>query len=166
MPYLIPLSPDGDRTVTVDTGSGHSRNEEHRNASSIYRFRTYYSDGPEQRWLLDISDAQGAPLLCGIPIATGSANLLKGQGDVFPGVQLVPVLLSGGLGDAEAPGNTLHLLWLKPGEENPFPALDPMNSIAENIVWHDRSEYYQQASNTASSSEYGAESPAKTGAMP
>ena len=121
MPVLIPVTPDGARRVTVDTGSG------------VYRFRTYLSAGAENRWLLDILDIEEKPVLTGITIAPGSGNLLKGQGDAFEEVQLLAVMDGGTEGGLDALGNTLHLVWFGPGEENYFPALDPMDTIPSRL---------------------------------
>ncbi|MCC8194887.1 MAG: hypothetical protein LIP28_09615 [Deltaproteobacteria bacterium] len=115
---LIPLTADGARVVTVDTGNG------------LYRFRTYYSNGPERRWLLDIRDTSEKALATGIPIVPGSANLLKGLGDAFKDACLLAVAETDtDLGGMEAPGDTLHLAWMGSGEENLFPALDPMDTV-------------------------------------
>lgn len=118
MPVFIPMTPDGDRVVTVNTGSG------------VYAFRSYYASGFERRWLLDIADAAGTPLLGGATVVNGCANLLQGQGEKFHGVQLAAALISGDIGGEEALGETLLLVWYNEGEENDFPTLDPMETLS------------------------------------
>ena len=115
---VIPITDAGARIITVDTGGG------------VYRFRTYYSNGPEQRWLLDIRDTTETDIVTGVTIVPGSANILKGQGDAFKDVQLLAIADDGAdLGGLDTPGNTLFLVWINAGEKNPFPDLDPMDTI-------------------------------------
>jgi hypothetical protein len=40
--------------------------------SSLYTMRTYYNDSDEGGWVLDIGDANGAPLVCGIALVTNT----------------------------------------------------------------------------------------------
>lgn len=42
----------------------------------VYQFRFVYADVEEAGWLVDISDAEGVPLVCGIPLVTG-ADLME-----------------------------------------------------------------------------------------
>lgn len=59
----IPIpSPPCTLSVTLPTGT--------------FGFRLVYADADEGGWILDIADAAGAPLVCGIPLVTGS-DLLK-----------------------------------------------------------------------------------------
>ena len=44
--------------------------------AGTFGFRLVYADADEGGWILDISDAAGNPLACGIPLVTG-LNLLK-----------------------------------------------------------------------------------------
>lgn len=41
-----------------------------------YSIRSFYIDAPGGGWCIDISDASGAPLICGMPLVTG-ADLLE-----------------------------------------------------------------------------------------
>lgn len=121
MASYLPVSSDGTRRFSVVTGSG------------TYNFRSYFVSGAGTRWVLDIHDSDGVPLLVGIALLPGSRNLLAGQGDTFGGSRLFALLTEGSAGDPEALGTTLHLLWLEPGEESPFPDLDPMDTIPARL---------------------------------
>lgn len=43
--------------------------------AAVYTLRFFYADTPEGGWAMDISDATGNPILCGVPLVTG-ADLL------------------------------------------------------------------------------------------
>lgn len=121
MARFIPITPDGARSASVNTGSG------------VYRFRTYFTSGAEDRWLLDIAGKDGTPLMTGIALVPGAGDLLKGQGDRFGGARLLVLLIDGSEGATNAPGNTLFLLWQEPDEEELFPVLDPMDTIPSRL---------------------------------
>jgi len=124
MPSVIPVTPAGERTVTVNVGP------------DIFIFRTYFVSGQDDHWLLDIKDGQENPLITGINLAPGINNLLKGMGDALEGYQLLLLADAGTEKDPEAPGNTMFLFWFNPGEENPFITLDPMETIGtEWLPW-------------------------------
>ncbi len=121
MPVEIPLTPAGERTVSVNVGP------------EVLTFRTYYAKGQERHWLLDIRDRQDAPLISGINLVPGVDNLLKGRGEVLEGRQLHLLVERGSEQDLEAPGNTMTLVWFNPGEDNPFHPEDPMDTIGTNV---------------------------------
>ncbi len=60
--YEIPLSPTPQR-LTIALGA------------ATYQLRVFYANTDQGGWLLDIADATGNPLACGIPLVTG-ADLL------------------------------------------------------------------------------------------
>jgi len=121
MPLEIPITPDGERFVTMNVGP------------DTFIFRTYFASGQDDHWLLDIQDSQGSPLVSGINLVPGVDNLLKGHGDVLDGYQLHCLVLFSSAAAPEAPGNTMFLIWLNPGEENPFVNLDPMETIGTDL---------------------------------
>ncbi len=122
MPVEIPLSPAGERFVTVNVGP------------EIFIFRTYYTYGADSHWLLDIRNSQNQPLISGINLVRGADNLLKGRGDTLEGYQLYLVVHRGSEKDLNAPGNTMALIWFNPGEVNPFLPQDPMETIGSDML--------------------------------
>lgn len=120
MPVEIPLTSDGARTFNINTGL------------DVFYLRTYYIDGQDSAWLLDIADSAEQPLITGLKLVPGSENILKGQGDKMEGYQLFVYLASGEPGALEAPGNTLRLLLYNPGEENWFSVGDPLLNTEYN----------------------------------
>lgn len=121
MPVEIPVTPAGERIVSVNVGP------------DVFTFRTYYVLGADRHWLLDIQDGQNQPLVSGINLVPGVGNLLKGRGDTLEGYQLYLHVESGSEKDEEAPGNTFFLLWFNPGEDNPFTPRDPMETIGSDL---------------------------------
>ena len=117
MPIEIPVTPAGERFVTVNVGP------------AVFVFRTYFVYGADQHWLLDIMDGQSSALISGINLVPGVDNLLKGMGDALEGYSLYLMVFEGSEKDMEAPGNTMALVWFNPDEENPFGPLDPMETI-------------------------------------
>ena len=76
-----------------------------------YGLRTTYADAPEGGWFLDIADAKGAPILCGLALVPGT-NLLTQYAYLGLGVGLWV------FGDAGAPplsydnlGTSWHLIY-------------------------------------------------------
>ena len=141
MPRIIPLNPSGDRSVRVSLGG------------RVLHFRCYFVHGQSDHWLLDIADAQGRPLFCGLNLAPGSDNLIKGGGACLEGCALLALTRpqtrntqtrNGQTGPAapppecglNAPGNDLFLIWLEPGEANPFQPADPFTALEENLTWY------------------------------
>lgn len=100
--YEIPLTP-GPQAFAMDI------------SGVTYRFRFLYLDVPEAGWVMDISDAAGAPLVCGVPLVTG-ADLL-GQ-YAYLGINAVLQVVSDEMPDAVptygALGTTSHLLMTVP----------------------------------------------------
>lgn len=115
----IPLTSDGARTVTVETGT------------NLLTFRTYYSYGQESDWLLDISDVDGNALITGMKLTPGSNSVIKGHGDTLEEYQLYVLLMEGTATSINAPGNNLYLILYLPGEENLYRAQDPMDLIGK-----------------------------------
>jgi len=56
--HEIPLTPAPQTIQTALNGT-------------IYGLRLYYADAPEAGWCMDIADANGEALVCGIPLVTG-----------------------------------------------------------------------------------------------
>lgn len=117
MAIVLPLDASGNREIMISTPDW------------TYLFRTYYSDGPEPGWFMDIRDVQRNPLRLGLRIVTGAANSLKGLGETLKNDQMVPVTLSGGYAGTNALGNTAQVVWYGQGETNPYPLGDPMIDI-------------------------------------
>ena len=82
---------------------------------TVYNIRLIYIFDPDPCWLLDISDAVGNPILCGVPLVTG-ADLL-GQ-FAYLGLGVAMYALTDG--DPNTPpgwwnlGDTGHLLLATP----------------------------------------------------
>lgn len=75
--YEIPLSPEAQR-FTIPLGG------------KDYQLRLSYQDAPEGGWLLDILDPlddPASPIVCGIPLVTGS-DLLEQYGHLGIGGEL------------------------------------------------------------------------------
>ena len=122
----LPVNSAGARRVRVNTGAG----------GGVFTFRTHYSYGQNQMWLLDIIDAGGNLLAGSLPLVPGSDNILKGQGDVLEGYQLYVFLEEGrDGGNPEALGVTLRLVWYNPGEENLYQTGDPLDTIGRDYEW-------------------------------
>ena len=66
--YEIPLSPRP-QTMAIALGG------------AVYRLRFFFANVCEAGWALDISDAGGNPLICGIPLVAGD-DLLAQYPDV------------------------------------------------------------------------------------
>lgn len=123
MPVSIPVTAAGERVASVHVGP------------EVLQFRTYYVQGQDRRWLLDISAADGTPLAAGVALIPGVDNLLKGRGDTLEGCQLSVRLTRGTERDPDAPGNGMQLVWHNPGEKNPDEPADPMETIGQDVLW-------------------------------
>ena len=121
MPVSIPITPDGARRVTCEIGGKR------------ITFRTYFSDGQENQWLLDLYDEDDTPLIVGISLQPGSNNVIKGQGDILYGFQLYVLAMDDDPTAPNAPGNTLFLLMYAPGEENLYSPGDPLLHLGRTI---------------------------------
>lgn len=67
-PYAVPLA-----RIPIVPAQGQSFNINLNGTD--YRFRLQYNDAEEGGWVLDIGDAQGAPIVCGISVVSNT-NLL------------------------------------------------------------------------------------------
>lgn len=129
--HIVPNDNSGNREIQVELGG------------KLYHFRTYFTQGQYDGWLMDIGDGNGQPLLTGKRITPGAPNLLKGNGDTFEGLQLAAVVIEGDETKPEALGNGTYLAWFGEGETNPFVIGDPMIDIpAEDWAFRDTSDYY------------------------
>lgn len=114
MSVVIPVNNDGARRVTVEI------------SEQRLTFRTYFSTGQANMWLLDIYDNDAAPLIVGINLVPGSDNVLKGHGDVLNGFQLYVLTFDDHYTAPTALGTTVGLIMYAPGEENLFSPGDPL----------------------------------------
>jgi len=121
MPVTIPVTPDAARRVTCEIGGKR------------ITFRTSFSDGQANQWLLDLYDEDDTPLITGISLQPGSDNVIKGQGDTLHGYQLYVLAMDDNPTAPEALGNTLHLIMYAPGEENLFQPGDPLLHLGRTI---------------------------------
>ncbi len=127
MPQIFPLSSYGNRMINITLDSGIS------GRSSQYWVRTYYSEGQIDSWFLDIWDAQMTPLVKGLPVVVGAANLLSSYQEKFPeGSKLIVVQTDGDQSDPDVLGNGLEIIWYSGSEASPYIIPDPM--LAANIV--------------------------------
>ena len=62
--YEIPLIP-AQQTLQITLPGG------------VFRLRLIYCDAPDAGWIMDISDANDNPLICGVPLVTGSDLLAQ-----------------------------------------------------------------------------------------
>jgi hypothetical protein len=99
--YEVPITPGKPQQFSVTFPNGNT-----------YQFRIIYQFNEDDSWLLDISDDQSNPIVCGIPLVTG-VDLLGQYAYLGLGAKLW-CSTDGGL--AEPPhwwnlGRTAHL-WL------------------------------------------------------
>ena len=66
--YEIPTGPT-QRVMTIALGG------------TVYTLRFSYADAPDAGWFMDVSDAVGNALVCGLPLVTG-ADLLQPYPDI------------------------------------------------------------------------------------
>lgn len=118
MPQIFPLTNYGNRMIEVTILTGQT-----------FHIRTYYSEGQINAWFFDMWDSQMEPVIKGIPMVVGSANLIAAYADKFPeGMKIIVVLTDGKESDPDNLGNGLDLVIFSPGEESPFTIPDPMLS--------------------------------------
>ena len=97
--FEIPLRPQA-QSLTVQLGT------------TVYNLRLVWLDVPMGGWLLDINDANGNPILCGVPLVTGVDLLAQ-----YPDLAFGGKLFVGSDGDlTQVPGYsdlgvTSHLWW-------------------------------------------------------
>lgn len=115
---LLPIDTSGSRTFEIDTGE------------EVFSFRTYYSGGQQDVWLMDISHVDGTELLTGIALIPGARNLLRGQGDILEDYKLYVTLWDGESGALDAPGKYLFALFFLPGED----VDDTLGIVREDIL--------------------------------
>ena len=72
--YIVPLTPEPQAFDVVLAGVS-------------YRLTVRWCGAPEGGWMLDLADAEGAPLVAGIPLVTG-ADLLAPYPDLAIGGML------------------------------------------------------------------------------
>lgn len=120
MPQIFPLTNYGNRMIEIAQPDG-----------TAYRMRTYYSEGQINAWFFDMWDSQMRPLVKGIPVVVGSANLLAAYSGKFPkGSKLIAALTEGDESSPDALGSGLDLVWYGADEKSPFVVGDPMLSAA------------------------------------
>lgn len=99
MTFEIPLRPEA-QIVSVQLGA------------TIYILRLIWVDNPEAGWLLDISNADGEPLLTGVPLVAGADLLAQ-----YPDLGFGGRLFVGSDGNLLEPptyenlGVTAHMWW-------------------------------------------------------
>ena len=121
--------------VEVPTTDAGARSATYLIGDKYLTFRTYYSSGQQDLWLLDIYDYDGNPLIVGIAILPGSDNVIKGHGDTLNGFQLYVLNMDTlPVGDVKALGESLHLIAYAPGEENAYQNGDPLLTIDESLL--------------------------------
>lgn len=82
MPQIIPFTNDGCRTIDIALGE------------NMFRMRTYYL--PYTRtWVLDIMDQDDNPIITGIALNVGVANIVNGKDKIFEGQTIRCVSLDG-----------------------------------------------------------------------
>lgn len=119
---VVPLTSDGARRVTIEIGGRR------------ILFRTYFTDGQEKQWLLDLYDNNDEqPLITGLALVPGADNIIKGHGDVLEGFQLYVLAWDDNPTDEEALGETVQLIMYAPGEPNVFIPGDPLMHLGRTI---------------------------------
>lgn len=90
--HTIPLSGSAEQFTVALNGTS-------------YLLRTTFCEGGDGSWILDIGDANGTPMLCGVPLLPGQ-NLLE-QFDYLAigGVGSQLILKSDGSGERPGPNN-------------------------------------------------------------
>lgn len=106
MPQLIPLTNDGDRTITVTLGENQ------------FVLETYYLPNIK-RWLMDIYDMDDNPILLGISLNVGVGNLVKGKTPLFEGQALRCVSPTGEENDTPTSLGTTCFVYYYETDETP-----------------------------------------------
>lgn len=102
--YEIPVTPGGgNQSFSIDLGG------------TSYQFALNWRAARDAGWVLDISDANGAPLVAGIPLVAGTDLLAP-----FRHLPITGSLFVTTDGDPDAPptfanlGGLSHLYWVSP----------------------------------------------------
>lgn len=118
----LPVTSDGSRSLAINTGRDY------------LSFKSYFTAGQKNNWLLDIRDGNLNPLLSGVTLVPGSDNVLKGQGDNLAGYQLyVHLDEQADPGDPNGLGLYLRLVLYNPEEENLYKNGDPIEHLEERF---------------------------------
>lgn len=120
---LLPFTDDGDRTFQCVLGG------------KVYNFRLYFTQGPEDFWLLDITDEEGNELATGRRLVLGSVNFLKGFANELGTIAATVTLIQGTVHDTTAPAVNLNVIWWDDPADNPFTVADPMDNIMTRFAW-------------------------------
>jgi hypothetical protein len=104
MPQTIPFNNVGSRIITVELGE------------NVFRMRTYYLPHIK-KWILDIMDSDGNPIIMGISLNLGVGNLVKNKSILFEN----QVIRCEGTIDTEwdSLGKTFQVLYYPVGESAP-----------------------------------------------
>lgn len=120
--FELPVNSEGSRLISLNTGHDY------------LTFRTYFTAGQKNSWLLDIRDGNLKPLVSGVNLITGSDNVIKGQGDKLKDYQLFVALHPDFTADdQDGLGNSLRLFLYLPGEENLYKNGDPLEHLEERF---------------------------------
>ena len=120
MAEIIPFDSTGCRTIDVPLGE------------NVYRMRTYYLPYI-RRWLLDITDTQDNPIILGICLNVGVANLVAGKAKEFDGQTIRCISLDGTANDTpDSLGNTCQVVYYGTDETPPSLFEDKMISTTIN----------------------------------
>lgn len=107
MPQIIPFTNDGCRTIDIALGE------------NMFRLRTYYLPYTKT-WIMDIMDQDEKPILMGIALNTGVANLVKGKGKIFEGQTIRCVSIDGKENNTpESLGTSCFVYYYAKGENAP-----------------------------------------------
>lgn len=119
--FTLPLTPDGERTFQVNLGG------------VTYAFRSYFVEGFQDLWYLDITTIDGVRLAMGRRLVPGSINMFKGYANALDVIAATVLLSEGTPGALEAPGSTLQVAWYPNKNALPFKDGDPMEYLYENF---------------------------------
>lgn len=109
MAYVLPITSYPDSTFNFSTLDG------------VLKIRTYWSGSIESRWMCDINDSNGLPVITGIALVTGCDNLLIGTGkDLLDSYRMVVYSPKGKENNTiDGFGTDCLLLWMDKTEAIP-----------------------------------------------
>ena len=111
---IIPFNSTGSRIITIELGE------------NVFRMRTYYLPHIK-RWILDIMDSDGNPIIMGITLNLGVGNMVKGKSELFEGQTLRCVSLTGkGISEPDSLGKDCVVVYYGKNEFVPATYLDKM----------------------------------------